>query len=41
MFEETLSEAIDRLGDQLHCPDRVTWRTRVHGALTPFYRFMV
>ena len=38
MFEETVSEAIDRLGNQLHCPGPVTWRTRAHGALAPSYR---
>ena len=25
-----MSQVIDRLGDQLHCPGRVTWRTRAH-----------
>ena len=34
MFEETLSEAIYRPGDQSHCPGRVTWRARAHGALS-------
>ena len=38
MSEETVSEVIDRLGaTELHCPGRVTWRTRAHGALL-FYR---